>query len=138
MIMETNDKDIMRGLFAGMTDEPLPFDFNEKVMARIQLEALSREKRNKRLEIFAYISGAVAMIAVCAVLLYNMGASFELPEIKWSVWTFPKPDINTPKFDYSLFTSESFKFSVYIGMLGLILIIIDSLIRRHIEKTGDK
>ena len=138
MIMETTDKDIMRELFAGMTDEPLPFDFNEKVMARIQFEALSREKRNKRLEIFAYISGTVAMIVVCVVLLYNMGVSFVLPEINWSAWTFPKPDISTPKLDYSLFTSESFKFSVYIGMLCLILIIIDSLIRRHIGKTGDK
>ena len=129
--METKNKDILHGLFSGMPDEPLPFDFNEKVMARIRRESLVREKRNKRWEIFGYISGAVAMIAACVYVLYSMEVSFEFPEIKLSAWAFPKPD-------YSIFTSQSFKFSVYIGILALFLIIIDSVIRRHIEKIGHK
>ena len=136
--MELKDKDILHGLFSGMTDDPLPFDFNEKVMARIRHEATMREKRKKRLEIFGYISGAVASIAVCVIILYCTGFSFRLPEVNWPEWSSLKTELSFRKIDYSIFSSQSFKFSVYIGTLGLILIILDSLIRRHIEKTGNK
>ena len=136
--MELKDKDILRGLFSAMTDEPLPFDFNEKVMARIRHEALLREKRKKRLEIFGYISGVVASIAVCVIVFYITGFSFRFPEINLPDWSSLRPELSFREIDYSIFSSQPFKFSVFIGTLGLILIIIDSLIRRHIGKTGHK
>ena len=137
-VMEQNDKDILRGLFAGMTDESLPLDFNEKVMTRIRHEAMLREKRNKLLEIFGYISGAIATIAVCVIILYSTGFSFQFPAINWPEWASLRPEFSFRKIDFSIFSSQPFKFSVFIGTLGLILIIIDSLIRRHIGKTGNK
>ena len=136
--MEQNDKDILQGLFSGMKYESLPFDFNEKVMARIQREAVLREKRRNLLEIFGYISGGVAMIAVSVIVLYFIGFSFVLPEINWPAWSSLKLDFSFMKIDSGIFTSQSFKFSVFIGTLGLILLIIDSLIRRHIRKTDYK
>ena len=136
--MEQKEKDILHGLFSGMTDEPLPFDFNEKAMARIRREAMMREKRKKGLEIFGYVSGVVASIAVCVIILYSTGFSFQFPEIKWPEWASLRPEFSFRKIDYSIFSSQPFKFSVFIGTLGLILIIIDSLIRRHIGKTGNK
>jgi len=129
--MKPIDNDIMRGLFSGIHDEPLPADFNEKVMARIRRESVVREKRKKILGIFGYASGVVAMIAACVFTIYYTGISFEMPDIKLPSWSFPKPD-------YSIFTSQSFKLSAYIGILALFLIIIDSVIRHHIEKTGRK
>ena len=136
--MEPDDKDIMYRLFAGMTDESLPVGFNEKAMERIRHEVLLRENRKKRWEMFGYFSGFVAAIAACVVVLYNMGISFKVPEFEWFAWTFPKFDSNILKFDYSIFTSQSFMLSVYIGILALFLIIVDFAIRRHIEKTRPK
>ena len=129
--MEPKEKDIMYELFAEIPDEQLPFNFNEKVMLRIQRKALLREKRNKQLEIFGYISGAVAMIAVCIYTLHYMGVSIELPELKRTTWTFHKPD-------YNIFSSRPFILGLYIGISALFLLIIDSKIRRHIEKTRHK
>jgi len=136
--MKQDDNDIMHRLFANMTDEPLPSDFNKNVMVRIRHEAQLCERRNKRVELFGYISGAIAMIVVCIMILYYMGISFEFSEINWSPWTFSKPDFSNLKIDFSIFTTQSFKSSVYIGTLGLFLIVIDSFIRRHIEKTRHK
>lgn len=126
--MKPKDKDRMREWFADMPDETLPFDFNEKLMVRIEREATVREKRNKRWAIFGYTSGAVAMLTVCVAVLYYMGISFEWPAIEPRTWTFPKAD-------YDIFGSQSFLFSVYVGMLALFLLILDSVIRHRIGKT---
>ena len=131
MTKESNDKDVLRGLFSGMPDESLPFDFKEKVMIKIRREAQSHEKRKKLREVFYYISGAVAMITIAVFVLYSMGITFEFPEINLPTFTFQNPD-------YSIFTSPSFKFSAYIGLLAFFLIVIDSAIRRHKEKTEHK
>lgn len=129
--MKPNDKDRMREWLADIPDETLPFNFNDKVMTRIYREAALREKRNKRWAIFGYISGGVAMMVVCVLILYGMGVSFEMPAIETHAWTFPKPD-------YSLFHSRSFLLSLYVGILALFLLVMDSLIRHRIEKTKHK
>ncbi|MDR2913660.1 MAG: hypothetical protein LBV74_02310 [Tannerella sp.] len=131
--MKPKNKDILHDLFAGIPDEVLPFGFNEKAMLKIQKEAEIREKRHRYLEIFGYVSGIVVMLAVCVFVLHSMGISFELPkiEIELHTWSFPKPDFN-------IFRSQSFVLSVYVGVLALFLLIIDSIIRRHIEKTRHK
>lgn len=118
----------MRELFSGMKDEPLPLHFNEKVMFKVRREALRREKRNRCLEFFGYASGAVAMAAVCVFILYRMGISFEFHSFNpLRTGAFFRPD-------FSVFKSQSFVFSVFIGTSTLFLLIMDSIIRRHIEK----
>ena len=128
--MEANNRDMMRELFAGMPDESLPFGFDEKVMNRIRREASLREKRNKRLEVLGYISGGAAMIAICILIQYYMGVSFELPKINLSMPTFTKPEFS--------FDLGSFGLSLYIGIIALFLLIIDSTVRRRLEKTKEK
>jgi len=129
--MKPNDKDMMREWLSSIPDEALPFHFNEKVMTRISREVVLRENRNKRWAIFGYISGAVAMVAVCVLILYSMGVSFDIPSIEPRAWVFPKPD-------YTIFHSQSFWFSLYVGILALFLLVVDSLIRHHIGKTKHK
>ncbi|MDR0743769.1 MAG: hypothetical protein LBF05_05385, partial [Tannerella sp.] len=64
---------------------------------------------------------------VCAVLLHFLGISFKIPELEPHTWSFPRPNLD-------IFRSHSFVMSVYIGALALFLLIVDSTIRRHIEK----
>ena len=128
--METENKDIMRELFAGLPDESLPFRFDDKVMERIHREASLRVKRNKRLEVLGYVSGGAAMIAICIFIQYYMGVSFELPKINLSMPTFTKPEFS--------FDLNSFGLSLYIGIIALFLLIIDSTVRRRLEKTKEK
>jgi hypothetical protein len=124
--MIPNEKDKMHELFSGMRDEPLPLNFNEKVMSRICREALRCEKRNKWLEISGYVSGAVAMIAVCVFIFYRMGISIEFPAFELPAGSFFQSG-------FSIFKSQSFALSIFVGILALFLLIIDSFIRRHIE-----
>jgi hypothetical protein len=136
--MEMKDKDPLRPLFAGMSDEPLPLDFNAKVMNKVRQEAVLQEKRHKRMEIFGYVSGAVAMIAVCVLVFYYYDISFELPRLEFPRWNFPTFEQylrSFPKPDFELFRSPSFLFSLYIGIAALFLLIVDSTIRRKIEKN---
>jgi hypothetical protein len=129
--MESNDKDSLFQLFAGMPDEQLPFNFNEKVMRKVRAEAASREKKRKYLEFFGYASGIVAVLAVSVFVFYFYEISIELPKSELPAWSFPKPD-------FGLLQSPSFHFSLFIGVAALFLLIVDSSIRRHIEKTRNK
>jgi len=132
------DRDFLYQCFASMPDEALPADFNEKVMRKVMAEAASLEKKRKRREFFGYASGIVAMLAVCVFAFSYFDLSIELPKFfdapielqKFSlpVWSFPKPD-------YGLFISPSFHFSLLIGSAALFLLIVDSTIRRNIEKS---
>ena len=131
MNMESKNNDLWHNLFAGVHDEELPFNFNEKVMLKIQKEVALRDKKRKYLEIFGYASGIVAMLVVCVFVFSYFEISFELPAFNLSAWTFPMPD-------YELFKSQSFLFSVYIGSIALFLLIVDSSIRRTIEKNRNK
>ena len=127
MKMESRDKDIWYGLFAGISDETLPPDFNERVMQKIREEAASREKKHRYMEIFGYVSGITATLVACVLVFYYLDIPFEFPKLDISEWSFLKPD-------YTLFKSQSFLSSVYIGAIALFLLIVDSTIRKHIGK----
>jgi len=127
------DKDPLYRLFVEMPDELLPLDFDTKVMKKIRQEAVLREKRRKYGEILGYASGVVAMIAACVFVFYYYDISFELPR-----WEFPKFELHNwsfPKPDFELFRSQSFLLSMYTGVAALFLLIVDSTIRRKIEKN---
>ena len=141
-IMKPNDRDTMRDLFAELPDEPMPLHLNEKVMSKVLQETFARAKRNKRWEIFAYISGGVAMMTVCVLILASMGVDFKMPSFNLPSFEFPFFDLSIlkqpfqsfPKPDFSIFKSSSFLGSLYIGLLVLFLLISDSLIRRRIAR----
>jgi hypothetical protein len=126
--MKADERDVMYGLFSEMQDERLPMHFQAKVMQRIQKEAARRRRSAKRWEIVGYVAGIVAMLTVCAVLWYVLDLSFEFPEFGLFADGFPRPD-------FSLFRSPSFLFSAYIGALAFVLLIVDSAIRRRLEKN---
>ena len=125
--MEPKENDRWRNLFAGMPDEALPLDFNEKVMVRIEKEATLREKKRRYWEIFGYASGFAAMLTTCVIAFYYFDISLQITEIESFAWSFPELDLD-------LFTSPSFTLSFKIGALALFLLITDSTIRRHIKK----
>jgi len=126
--MEPKDKDLLHQLFAGMPDETLPLYFNEKVMGKIRKEAVSRVIKRKYKEIFGYVAGGIVMLTIYALILFFFDISIELPTIDLHNWSFPRPD-------YELFKSQPFYISVFIGIVALFLLIVDSSIRRYIEKN---
>jgi len=141
-LMKPNERDRMRDWFAELPDEPAPLHLNEKVMEKVRQEAAARAKRNKRWEIFAYISGGVAMMGVCVWILASMGVDFKMLTFNWPSFELPALDLSIlkqpfqsfPKPDFSIFKSSSFLGSLYIGLLVLFLLISDSLIRRRIAR----
>ena len=129
--MESNNKDILQRLLAGMPDETLPVSFNEQVMRKVREAAALRAKRRKYMEILGYVSGFVAMLAVCVFTFMYFDISIALPDMEWDLGlrnSFPQPD-------YELFGSPSFLFSLYVGIVALFLLIVDSTIRRKIERN---
>ena len=127
--MEPKDKDILHHLFAGMTDETLPYDFNVKVMRKVHEEAAIREKKRKYGEFLGFASAIVAMAVVAVLMFYYFDISIEWPNLELPTWSFPKPD-------YELLKSQSFHLSLFIGITALFLLIVDSTIRRSIEKRN--
>ena len=123
------DKDFFSVLFAGLTDEILPPDFNEKVMLRIQKEAVLQEKKRRYYELFGYIAGGVATLAACVLI-------FIYYDIKLPVFAFPV--LTFPRFEPEVFTSPSFTLSLQVGIMALLLLIVDSTIRRHLSRGRRK
>ena len=127
--MESKDKDILHQLFAGMTDETLPYGFNAKVMRKIHEEAVIREKKRKYREFFGFASAIVVMAVVAVLIFFYFDISIEWPKFELPSWSFPKPD-------FGLLKSPSFHFSLNIGIAALFLLIVESTIRRAIEKSN--
>ena len=135
--MEKQGKDPLYELFAGMSDEALPLDFNQKVMQKVREAAMIVEKRHRYMEVLGYVSGVVVMIAVCVMVFYYFDISFEFP--RWEFSSFPSLgrlnwSFSTPNFD--LFHSPSFLISLHVGVVAIFLLIVDSSIRRKIEKDN--
>ena len=129
--MEPKDKDIFQQFFASMPDEVLPTDFNTKVMQKIIAEAAIRAKKHTYMEVLGYVSGGITMLVVCALVFSFYEVSIKLPKLELPNLAFLKPD-------YELFKSQSFYFSLFIGISALFLLIVDSTIRRNIEKIKNK
>jgi len=120
---EPEEQDILHRLFVVMPYEKLPDDFNERVMHRIQKENALREKKRKYLEIGGYASGIAAMLTICLLVIHFLDITIQFPKIELSVRSFPKLSLE-------LFDSPSFQLSVFIGVITLFLLMVDSTIRR--------
>ena len=131
--METKDKDNdrWRDLFSAIPEDVLPLNFHVKVMHAIRKKAVLRERRRRFWEICGYASGIAAMLLACVIIFYCFDIPFNLPKIELSAWSFPK-------LNFEVFETPSFGFSLQIGLSAMFLLITDSLIRRHIEKTKHK
>ena len=129
--METNNNDQWRILFSKIPDEALPAALNTKVMKKIHEKVALRKKRNRFWEICGYASGIAIMSITTVIAFYNMDVSFKLPEIRPLEWSFPQ-------FNFDVFTTPAFGFCFRIGALALALLIVDSIIRRAIEKHKNK
>jgi hypothetical protein len=125
--MKTEDKDVMRNLFAQLHDEQLPRDFNLKVMEKIRLEAARKERMAGLQAVIGYVLCGAIMIAACIFACRYTGFSPELPDMQSLLRPFEQPDFEALK-------SPSFLFSLYIGGLALLLLVADSLLRRHYRK----
>ena len=129
--METKDNDRWRILFSTMPDEELPAELDAKVMRKIYEKAALQNKKSRFWELCVYASGIAVMLITAIIAYYNMDVSFKLPEIRPLEWSFPP-------FDFNMFTTPAFGLSFRVGALALALLIVDSLIRRAMEKNKNK
>ena len=127
--MEPKDNDILNKMFAGMSDEMLPIDFNEKIMQKVYEKAVLFEKKQKYRELLVSVLGIVAVTVVSVFVFYYFDLSIEFPKLELSTWLFQKPN-------FGLFKSQSFHFSLFIGIAALFLLIVDSTVRHTIEKRN--
>jgi hypothetical protein len=125
--MKTEDKDIMRKLFAQLPDEQLPPAFNSSIMKEIRLNAAGKERISKMKNILGYVFCGAIMITVCVFALRYTVFPVEFPDWQSCLQLFEKPDFEALK-------SPSFLFSLYIGMLALLLLVAETLLRRRYHK----
>ena len=141
--MDSKEKNSWRDLFDALPEETLPQHFHEQVMQAIRVKAALKTKRSRYWEIFGFVSGIAAMLIACVFAFYYFEITFPLPDLERMVEFFPKPDWErlTSSFEWSstkpewgLFEFQSFGVSLRIGLMALLLLICDSIIRRHIER----
>jgi hypothetical protein len=125
--MKTEDKDTMRNLFAQLPDEQLPCDFNRKMMEKVNREAARNKKIAAIKDILGYVLCGVIMTAACVLVLHFTGFSLKLPDIQFCDRPFETPDFGVLK-------SPAFLFGFYIGLLAFLLLVADSMLRRHFHK----
>jgi hypothetical protein len=125
--MKTENKDALRNLFAQLPDEELPHGFHPGVMEKIRLEAARKKRMAGLISLLGYFLCGAVMIAACVFVRYYTGFSPELPDMPSLHLSFEKPDFETLK-------SPSFLFSLYIGGLAFLLLVADSLLRKHYRK----
>jgi hypothetical protein len=128
--MKDMENDRWRELFKALPEEPLPTrGFEQRVMDAAARQAALRVRRLRRWEIFGYAAGIVVMLAACGVSLHLAGV--EMPQL---TWTLPQINIALPDFPFEMFASPAFKISFGVGVAAFLLLAIDEILRRHIEK----
>lgn len=113
----TQKDDILKELFGQIPEEPLPVSFRTDVMRRIAAETERIRRRNERLGWIALIAASLAMLALAAGTLFYVG--------------IPKISVSLPKMDID-------PFYLSIGLMALLLLGMDHLLRRRIGKRQEK
>jgi hypothetical protein len=96
-------------------------------MKEIRLEAAKKKQVAKIRNILGYVFCGAIMITVCVFALGYTVFPVEFPDWQSCLQLFEKPDFEALK-------SPSFLFSLYIGMLALLLLVTDTLLRRRHHK----
>ncbi len=108
-----NKEDILQHLFRKMQREEPPVTFRNSVMQQILQEAMKKKKREERLGLFAVIFSSLVIISLgIAGLVY----------LDFKTLHIHIPDFSTAPF------------YIYIGILGLILLAFDHLMRKAYYK----
>ena len=107
--MKTND-DILKTLIQQLPEEPLPENFNDRLMKKLSDEKIQRTKRNERITIVAITIVSMVMIAMAAFIFKYLDIELEYPNF------------------------EMVPFYAFIGTLALLLLIMDYKLRRIFMK----
>lgn len=120
--MNDNKKnpDIFEDLFRQMPEEELPATFRLNVMQQIARETIKVNKRNEWLGLAAVIAASLLMLAMAVASFFYI----KLPE-QWSM------QISWPAIDWNL---PAFSFYFYIGILSLVLLFADYMLRKKLRK----
>ena len=111
--MNQNEQDILKSIFSRMPDEQLPSTFQSEMMQRVRKETVRLAKRNERYHVLALIAGSLIMIGLAVTALIYM----DMPQL-----TTGFPRISIP---------SSY---IYFGLLVLVLLCSDHLIRQYYYK----
>ena len=106
-------QDLLKSIFSRLPDERLPLNFQLEMMQQIRKEALRISKRNERLHLLALIAGVLFTIGLAVAALLYVG----IPSI-----TTEFPHVSIP---------PSY---IYFGLLVLVLLFTDLLLRQHYYK----
>lgn len=125
-------KDILDDLFGQIPEEPLPAGFRNNLMEQIRMEAVRAVKRKERRGLISIIAASVAIIAVAIGTLYKYGM------LRAGMWLKPEatlfPDI--PAIDFP--SLSNYSFSLFIGVLALILLALDYYLRKIFRERRQK
>ncbi len=126
--MKNSEKDWLEELFQEVRPEDTSGDFMEKLMVRVEKEAIRQKRRKVWLTYLWMAAGIVGIIAIPACVFYYMGVNVEIPWNTKPDWTglFSGIDID-PSF-------------VMFALVILLLLVGDGLIRRFraMENEGDR
>ena len=111
--MNQNEHDILASIFSRLPDEKLPSAFQSEMMQQIRKEVVRIAKRNERLRILALIAGTLFTLGLTVAALVYL----DIPQI-----TTDLPRISIPP-TY-----------IYFGLLVLVLLIMDHLLRQRYYK----
>jgi hypothetical protein len=109
MNKNNNNDDWLKPWFSRMTKEELPASFRDDMMKRIEKEVAQRKKRNEWLGWLTVILASSAMIGLAVATLLHAG----IPHMTQREWEMP----------------ELLPFYLYIGVLALLLLGFDHLLR---------
>ena len=111
--MNQNEHDILESIFSRLPDEKLPPTFQSEMMLQIRKETVRISKRNEWLCVFALIAGTLFTVGLTVAALVYMGITQLTTELA---------RISIPP-TY-----------IYFGLLVLILLIMDHLVRQRYYK----
>lgn len=120
--MNDNKKtpDIFEDLFRQMPEEELPASFRLNVMQQIARESIKVNKRNEWLGLAAIIAASLLMLAMAVGSFFYI----KLDEPSPMEFSWPTIDWNLP----------AFSFYFYIGILSLVLLFADYMLRKKLRK----
>lgn len=112
----TPEKELLKELFDQLPNAEMPFDFHNRLMGKIEMEAARIRRRNEQLGWIALIVASLCMAGLAVAAFVFMGLpsiTFSLPEL---------PDLS------------ELPFYLYIGTLVLLLLGADYKFRQWFKK----
>lgn len=126
--MQSDDKkdDVLKGLLGQLPAEHLPEGFREHLMQRVRKEAARMQRRKERVGLLTVIAGSVCMLLIGFVCIGIYGVDTEqVSGVSGS---------GLSGYATSLLKSSYVGFFVYIGILALLLLVVDTWLRKMFFK----